>query len=178
MWDGWNWVPCIDVMNQGPSTPCLFLGLSRSLSEILCFPGSRRPSIHGQALIILRAARKTYFKNSAHRNGRNSSRRVLQASSPTPGSSEGAVGAHAVAAGPDTDEKFFKYILHLTRLKTKHNCSMWLPRHPKACPSTVGGSQRDGVCIAHSSGSDQIQAAKRGLSYHQQLQTRLRDKSS
>jgi hypothetical protein len=132
----------LDVsQQQGSSTPCRFIGLSRNLSEILCFPGSWRLNIPGQALISLRTAQKPYFKNLGLRNGCNSARRVLQASSPTPGSSEGTLGAHAVAAGSDMDAKSLNFILHLTRLRTKHNRSLRLPRHQKACPSTVGGSQ-------------------------------------
>jgi hypothetical protein len=72
------------------------------------FSGISAPTFPGQALIFSRTARKTYSKISGHRKGCNSSRTVLQASWPTPGSSEGSVGAHIVAAGSDTDEESVK----------------------------------------------------------------------
>jgi hypothetical protein len=105
----------------------------KPIRKNLFFPGSRRPTFTGSPT--------TYCKSSVHRYGCNSSRRVLQASSPTPGSSGGALGV---------------IILDLTYLQTKHHRKMRLSWQQKACPSTVGGSPREGVlhCTQQWQGSD------------------------
>jgi hypothetical protein len=158
--------------------PFSFLGLSRNLSEIPFFSGISAPEYPWLSPDILTGRPKMVQQTFESQKRLQLIMHGAAGIVPDPRLIGGAVGAYIVTAGSDTDEESVKSSSTSPAFKQKAIAVCGYHGIKKPAQAQWAAHSVRGVCIVHSSGSAQIQAANRCLSYQQQLQLQLRENSS